>query len=285
MSKKYILKVTVILLVPFILLFGFRLSYGYYKFPVDGDNTEESYSLNLGSKKNYASSKREVTSQSSDQKLEKKAEIRSQSKNFNKSKLSIYKIIKDSQSVIQFENLIGNKHLMLSIGVVPNNFEEVYNKLIKIGVVTKHEISQSDKTNEFLKLRAKKNSLEKTKAALMELKNKEGKISDLIDLEHKILDIETQLQHLGVSLGDFDQENEFCTIYLSLKKSVKVTKIPLIQRIKVALEWSLKRYLEILQMIFYAAISSFIFVIIIQQKICLNLWNWLKVNTLKFTNE
>lgn len=62
-------------------------------------------------------------------------------------------------------------------------------------------ITKVDKTNEYRQLNAKKASLEKTLASLNDLKNKGGAISDFVSLHEKILEIETQIQELGVDLA------------------------------------------------------------------------------------
>ena len=65
-----------------------------------------------------------------------------------------------------------------------------------------------------------------------------------MNLENRILEIERQLQDLGVSLGDFDDENEFCTVKFSLQETKNVS-ISLFHRLKVALEWTVKIYLKV----------------------------------------
>ncbi len=50
------------------------------------------------------------------------------------------------------------------------------------------------------------------------------------------------MQELGVELGNFDTENEFCTIRFSLYEGATEKKIGIITRIKVALEWTVKYY-------------------------------------------
>ena len=51
-----------------------------------------------------------------------------------------------------------------------------------------------------------------------------------------------QLQEQGVELGNFDAENEFCTVKFSLFEGAAEQKIGLMRRIKVALEWTIKYY-------------------------------------------
>ena len=75
-------------------------------------------------------------------------------------------------------------------------------------------------------------------------------------LENRILEIEQQLQGLGVSLGDFDDENEFCTVQFSLLEGKEV-KIGLMQRVKVALEWTVKMYLQIMATLFFLTLFAY----------------------------
>ena len=146
------------------------------------------------------------------------------------------------------------------IGVPPKNFDTLYLKLSQIGEVSRKQITKKDKTNEYKELHAKKNSLEKARNSLLALKNKGGKIEEYMNLENRILEIERQLQDLGVSLGDFDDENEFCTVKFSLHETQQ-TNISLFHRIKVALDWTVKTYLKLSFTILF--ISGIIYLILL----------------------
>ena len=63
--------------------------------------------------------------------------------------------------------------------------------------------------------------------------------------------------NLGVSLGDFDDENEFCTVQFSLLEGKEV-KIGLMQRVKVALEWTVKIYLQIITSLFFLTLFAYL---------------------------
>lgn len=76
-------------------------------------------------------------------------------------------------------------------------------------------------------------------------------------LEYRILEIEQQLQGLGVSLGDFDYENEFCTAQFPLLEGKEV-KIGIMQRVKVALEWTVKIYLRIMTTLFFLILFAYL---------------------------
>ena len=156
------------------------------------------------------------------------------------------------------------------IGVNPNSFDSFYVATQKIGTIRAKEITKFDKTNEYRKLNAKKISLETTLSSLNELKSKAGQIGDFVTLHDKILEIETQLQELGVELGDFDTENEFCTVRFSLYEGATEKKISAFKRIKIALEWAVHYYAILVFSLFGVACVSFLFLLIVDR------WNILK---------
>jgi hypothetical protein len=127
------------------------------------------------------------------------------------------------------------------------------------------EITKTDKTNEYRKLNAKKASLDKTLASLNELKSRSGAIADYIALHDKILEIETQLQELGVELGDFDSENEFCTVKFSLYEGATEKKMPFTKRLKISIEWTIKYYAVVVFTFLMLSITLFIFIFIIDK--------------------
>ncbi len=250
----------------FAVLFAFRLIYGYTKV-IDGTLGQvRSFESINNVQRNYASKKYKVqqnnnnkTSIKVDQKYEKIAEIKTKSSKFEEEEKLSREAIKKYNALVQFEQKSGNKgfrKLNLVIGVPPENFDLLYIQLIKIGTIQAKQITKKDKTNEYKELNAKKQSLEKIRKSLIDLKSKGGKIEEYMDLENRILEIEQQLQGLGVSLGDFDDENEFCTVQLSLLE-VKEVKIGLMQRIKVALEWTVKIYLRIMTTLFFLALFAY----------------------------
>jgi len=264
--KKRLKKLFFWLIIVFATLFIFRLMYGYTKTFDDTPNQSQFFDNISNSKRNYATNKYEVksstTNQSAikvDQKYEKIAEIKTKSSNFEEEEKSSRGTIKKLDALIQFEQKSGNKgyrKLNLVIGVPPENFDALYNQLITIGKVQAKQITKKDKTNEYKELNAKKKSLEKIRTSLIELKSKGGKIDEYMGLENRILEIEQQLQGLGVSLGDFDDENEFCTVQFSLLEGKEI-KIGIMQRVKVALEWTVKIYLRIMTTLFFLTLFAY----------------------------
>jgi hypothetical protein len=262
----------------FLLLFIFRLFYGYVAADTSriGDSSSDFFG-SLGSvRKNYASEKSspkidisQANAVASSQKFEKTAALKSKSSEFEQDEKLTKARAKSFNAVIQYEQNLGQKgsrQLHLLIGVAPTLFDSFYIEMQKIGSIKGAEVTKVDKTNEYKQLNAKKASLEKTLQSLVELKSRGGAIADYVTLHDKILEIETQLQELGVELGNFDAENEFCTVKFSLYEGATEKGVSFVQRVKVALEWTIK-YCAILIASFLAASILVLVILLIINKL------------------
>ncbi|MFM2386802.1 MAG: hypothetical protein RL660_1559 [Bacteroidota bacterium] len=240
----------------FVVLFIGRLAFGYLV-KRDAQSLELSDSNFFETvkqlRKNYASEKVSLTpaklegiaGNANSQRFERTANIKTATSKYNEDTRQIYARTKTLAGIIQYEHAAGqegNRTLHLMIGVQPELFDSLYQALLKIGKIYATDITKVDKTTEYRQLNANKTSLEKTLAALNELKAKGGSIADFIELNDKILDIEDRIQNLGVELGNFDAENEFCTIKLSLFERASAKQISLLHRMHVAFVWTVRAY-------------------------------------------
>ncbi len=261
----------------FVFLFIFRLLYGYIATdnPYNNDYSGDFFSSVSNLRKNYASEKiimkGDVQQQSniaSNQKFEKTAAIKSKSSEFDRDEKIIKAKTKAYNAVIQYEQNLGQKgdrQIHLLIGVNPVLFDSFYMDIKKIGVIKAIEVTKVDKTNEFRQLNAKKTSVEKALQSLNELKSKGGQISDFVALNDKILEIEDKLQALGVELGNFDAENEFCTVKLSLYEGATEKNISFMRRLKVALEWTIKYFALVVFTSLGLALTIFVLLLIVDK--------------------
>lgn len=271
--RQYVKKGLSYATIGFAVLFGLRLLYGFIAYPNGKDYSNQNYLPTSSfefSKNNYASTKWQrkgggkaavsTGSAAVDQKYAKVASMSSATNQFEEDEKKIRQKIKEYNALIQFEQNSGlqeNRYLHLAIGIDPSKFEEFTPELKKIGKLTSIRIDKIDKTSEFKDLKAKRSSLEKIRENLIGLKGQEGKIEELINLENRILDIEQQIQNLGVSLGEFDEENEFCTVKFSLLETkINNNIIPISSRLKTAFEWTIKYYLMLAWLIFIVIFSS-----------------------------
>jgi len=243
--------------------------------PRQGADYSENFFNSLSDlRKNYASEKIKIDNMqvqpnmTSTQKFEKTATIKARTSEFEKDEKLIKDKTKAFNAVIQYEQQVGqksNRQLHLLIGVNPNLFDSFYVAMQKIGTPKGLEITKVDKTDEYRQLNAKKASLDKALQSLNELKSKGGAVADFVALNDKILEVEEKLQSLGVELGNFDSENEFCTVKLSLYEGAVEKGISLIQRLKVALEWTIKYYAVLVFTILGLAAVVFLILIIVDK--------------------
>ncbi len=266
----------------FAVLFLFRLLYGYYGATdyAGSDEGSDSFFSNLTNlRKNYASEKisnntpAAASSGPTDvfntQKYEKTATVSAKTAQFEEDDSLIRRTTAAFDGSIQYEQRMGKKgsrELYLSIGVKPSSFDSFYRAVQGIGNIRSTVITKIDKTNEYRQLNAKKASLETTLSSLKDLKNKGGAISDFIQLHDKILEVETQLQELGVDLGNYNTENEFCTLRYSLYEGgVVVRGTSFYQRVKVALEWTIKYFAISVVALAGVLVCSFFLLLIIDR--------------------
>ena len=196
--------------------------------PGQGYNFNQKMSQNDSSsfrKGNYAS-ERIVVRQGSgqqvvDQKYERIADMRATSRNFDSDVVRLREIATKVDAVIQRENafgLAGSRTLSLALGIVPANFDSTVEAVRRVGKLDSISVTKTDRTTDFKALEAKRLSLEKARDGLKALRTAGAALSDLVALETKILEIEGQIQELGVSLGDYTEANSFCTIEFSLSE-------------------------------------------------------------------
>ncbi len=264
--------------VGFFALFGLRLGYGYLALP-DEDTARRvavsaaEPSFHAG-RNNYASQKlKRSTARPAtvDQKYEKVASLATTSDDFKDDTAAVRRAVGAQNGLVQFEQrggLPGARVLHLAVGVDPPRFDALVASLRGIGDLNSVRVHKVDKTNSYKELKAKQASLVKTRAALTGLKGGGGRIDDLIRLEDRILAIEERIQELGIDLGEYDAENEFCTVKLTLSErraAVAGRTIPLWQRSKVAFEWAVPLYLRLLGIAFVGAVLVLVCLLIAQR--------------------
>lgn len=254
----------------FAFLFLFRLIYGFAAYNSDTDSSTNGAPLQTREstyvKQNIASNKIRYegagANKSFDQKYEKVATLETKSSDIDSDEKKVRDLVNSSASIIQYENSSGLKEnrdriIRLAVGVPPEKFDELVDEFKKIGKTLLLTIDKKDKTNEYKDLQAKKESLVKIRNSLSALKSKGGRIDEFINLENRILEIEDEIQKLGISLGEFDSENEFCTVLVTIYENNSSNRggISFIHRVKVALEWTFKYY--------FLLSISFLFVILV----------------------
>ena len=199
-------------------------------------------------RKNYASEKQSggLIAPGDTQKYEKVATIGQSTSHFDEDRAKAEALITASAGLTQYERLqglSGHRILQLGIGVPPAKFDSFIEDARKIAKVTDLAIVKTDKTNEYRQLRARRETLEKARKALTEMAASGGSTDERLKVQAQLTDVEEKIQDLGVSLGDFNAENEFCTVKLTLSETAAVRGVPLRQRAFNAFVWALEHFL------------------------------------------
>ncbi|SEW28294.1 DUF4349 domain-containing protein [Chitinophaga arvensicola] len=272
-TKQQIRRIAIAFMAVFVLMFIFRIIYGYtYKGRRYDELGSSSFLSGIRThQKNYASEKVKGYNLPDagsprlygGQKYEKIADVSSKSTHFSEDEKLLQGTIKKFDAIVQYQQESGNRgnrQLQLLIGVSPEKFDSFYVAVQGIGTIRSMEVTKKDKTNEYRKLNAQRISLEKSLASFNDLKAKDGRIEDFIQLHNKIYEVETELQGLGVELGNFDSENEFCTVQFSMYEGAAEKAISMVTRLKVALEWTIKYYAVLVASAFFVLAAAWILV-------------------------
>ena len=180
------------------------------------------------------------------QKYEKIGSLMQSTNDYDVDRRRVDELVTSMQGIIQLERAVGLKGgrvVQLGIGVPPDKFDAFIEGSRVIGRTLSVEIIKNDKTNEYLQLRAKRETLAKARAALEEIKAGGGSIDERVNVQTKLTDVEQQIQDLGVSLGEFDSQNELCTVKLTLREVRAPRAVSMARRALHAFEAAVLDYL------------------------------------------
>ncbi|MCB1172551.1 MAG: DUF4349 domain-containing protein [Leptospiraceae bacterium] len=257
-----------------LLIFMLRLGYGLLVQPsaavrfariAQCGGTEESQSI-----RNYASKKIQRSYNQLpvvvDQKYEKVGTLAAGSGDFAADEKKLRDQIQADAALIQYERrsgLASQRCLYMAIGVQPEKFDSFIAALQTIGHLQKLQINKTDKTNEFKEMKAKKASLFEMRTALLNLKNRPGKIEEYIKLENRILEVEREIQSLGISLGEYDAENEFCTVRFTLAEGSVLAGPGFFGIALQSLLWTVQYGFLVALLLFFSSLAVYIGILIL----------------------
>lgn len=117
----------------------------------------------------------------------------------------------------QSSGLVRERRLVFALGIQPDRFDELMNQLRGIGHLESVSLQQRDRTGEFQRLRAQRQSLQKRNAAVLKLREtKNLSIDDTLRLEQRLHDIDKELQTVGVQIGDLLSKESLYHVYVTL---------------------------------------------------------------------
>ena len=86
----------------------------------------------------------------------------------------------------------------------------------KVGVLVSSTSQTNDKTYEYRQMLAQRQEMEKRLDSYTALREHSGSINEMLNLEDKIIEVESMLLQQAVDLGEYSDDNALCTINFSL---------------------------------------------------------------------
>ena len=267
MKLSLIKRIFLFFIISFIVLFTARAIYDFNTFQ-DTDITSN-YNIYYPSEKigsfevkNYASQRVEYNAAGSasvlDQKYERIASIVSKTVDYDNDLARFQEVLEANKAVVQMEDsrgLPGSRRVDLVIGVRPDSFDQMREAVLTIGRIISSTATIVDKTYEYRQMIAEKETLERRRKSYEELKTRGGSISELLQLEDKIIEVDIMIQQQLVGLGEYSDDNALCTINFSLYEG-SVASIS--RKLWNALLWSVAVYAAFIGIILFVGFVSFI---------------------------
>jgi len=164
---------------------------------------------------------REFVDVGESQKYEKVATLIETTRDYDADRKRVEDLISKHAGIIQVERaagLAGRRMLDVGVGFPPDRFDAFIDAARAVGTIVQVEVVKNNKTDEYLQLRAKRAMLEKARARLEALQASNGSVEEGIHVNNRLAEIEGRILELGVSLGEFDTQNERCIVKLRLQE-------------------------------------------------------------------
>lgn len=117
----------------------------------------------------------------------------------------------------KISGLVREQRLVLELGIHPDRFDELMNQLCGIGHLESVSVQQRDRTDEFRRLHAQRQSLTKRNAAVLKLRaTKNLSMDDTLRLEQRLQDIDKEVQTVGLQIGDLLSKESLYHVYVAL---------------------------------------------------------------------
>ena len=254
LNRKQFKRTVILLIALYLAIFTARAVYDLATYDDPNLSVSDYYFTNqkdeMRSLKNVASLRKEYEGAAGvevlDQKYERIASVSAKSVAYNNDILALNAAIERTQAVVQMENeegLQGYRRLYRVIGVKPQYFDACLEAVRAIGIPVSSTSQKTDKTYEYSQMLAQRQELEKRRESYIALRSHEGSVNEKINLEDKIIEVESQLLKLAVDLGEYSDDNALCTINVSIYEGSPVSAA---RKIWNAFVWTNTCYFSIL---------------------------------------
>jgi hypothetical protein len=127
--------------------------------------------------------------------------------------------VADQKGVVADETSGGvtpERRLTLEVGVTPDRFDALVERLKQVGRLESLRVEQRDRTGEFRQLAARRQSLKKHLETVNKLSTRDNPTDDSLKLAREVKDIERELEALSAQAGDFVGKESLYTVAVTL---------------------------------------------------------------------
>lgn len=150
---------------------------------------------------------------------EKTAFLTAGSTAFNEDEAKIRAVVAEFKARTFAEKKNGlepGRRWTIEIGVNPDKFDEMVEKLRTIGTLASKTEDLNDRTNEFRVLHLERQRLKKYLESTTKLQGKTASLEDSLKLEQKIQDIQKDLDGLSAKFGELLGEESYYHVHVTL---------------------------------------------------------------------
>jgi hypothetical protein len=150
---------------------------------------------------------------------EKTGRVATSATDFAADEATIRAVLEEQKAVVTNETSGGiapDRHLTLEVGVSPDEFEALIERLQRIGRLESLSVEQRDRTGEFRQLAARRQSLKKHLETVNKLSARVNPTDDSLKLAREVKDIERELETLSAQVGDFLGKESYYTLSVTL---------------------------------------------------------------------
>lgn len=152
--------------------------------------------------------------------FEKRAQIGCRSQDFQADESKLRSQLALHKAIVFFEKSEGTaprRKLYIELNVPPEQFESLVAGVKTIGHLESILVQQRDRTSEFRKLQSQRRTMRSHLDAIVKLRDRPmTSLDDALKLENKIIDIERDLQNVGVQMGDLAAKESYFHVDMSL---------------------------------------------------------------------
>lgn len=150
---------------------------------------------------------------------EKTGRVTTTTTDFAADEAAVRAALADHKAVVADETSGGvapDRRLTLEVGVAPDRFDALVERLQRVGRLESLRVEQRDRTGEFRQLAARRQSLKKHLETVSKLSTRDNATDDSLKLAREVKDIERELEALSAQAGDFLGKESLYTVTVTL---------------------------------------------------------------------